>query len=417
MSTLGPLVYRFKKPRWQRLFAATDRLGWLALGRWARRTNERAQQVAKDPKRLLVLRLDQIGDVLVSTPAIHALRVRFPRAHLSALVGSWSAPILEGNPDVDEVVVLDAPWFASRSGRKVSWLGVLLVLRRLRQEPFDLAVDLRGDFRNLCLMAAINAPVRAGYADTGGGFLLTHTAQRLKNRHEIERSLDVVRTLGANVEDPRPFLAVTEEDRRSLVAKLAEYGLDRKGPLTVLHPGSGCSSKLWDPQRFAAVGDSLVSHFGAEVLVTGAPNETALAKQIVTSMRQSAASLAGRLTLKELAALFEQCSLVVTVDAAPMHIAAAMGRPVVAIFSGITTREEWAPWGERHVVLQSPVPCLGCELPDCPRGNECMAKITVAQVVKAAEKFLGPDPSEPLEGHPGSARVGEGGLHRCCART
>ncbi|NCO32264.1 MAG: hypothetical protein AUJ92_19730 [Armatimonadetes bacterium CG2_30_59_28] len=387
------MTYRFKKRRWVTLFTLVDVIGEAArrvLGLFSPLWRRGPAPAAK---RAIVLRLDHIGDVLLSTPALHQLREEFPRARIAALVGPWSMETLVDNPDIDDLQSYAAPWF-DRSGSAPPLLPSLIrEARRLRVQRFDLGIDLRGDFRNLLLMTLAGIPYRVSYADQGGGFLLNRIAQRTKYQHEVYRSLDVAQALHPTNQpetlfEPALLFPIPAEARGRVDQLLSLHFSHGQRPLVAVHPGAGCKSKLWVAERFAEVSRELVDENGVDLVFTGSPGERDLVRQITDLIHVRHLDLTGSLTLKELGALFERCRLVVTVDGGAMHISAAVGTPTVVAFASMTTLNEWRPFGDHHIPIRKEVPCGGCELEVCPKLVRCMALISSREITDAATHIL-----------------------------
>lgn len=385
--------YRFKKKRWMILVALLDSAGESVrcllsffFPFWRRRRKPLAS-------RILVVRLDHIGDVLLSTPAIAELRRSFPDAFITVLVGPWAAEVLRGNSCIDDLQVFRAPWFDRGENGERMVPALYREAMRLRIHAFDIGVDLRGDIRNLALLALARIPFRVGYADQGGGFLLNQVVPRRKYQQEVYRSLDVVHAMTSETEGRAADFMPPRFDLDSsahVVARdyLSPFANRGKGPLVAIHPGAGCSSKLWDTTKFASVSNALWEKRRARLVLTGSIAECRLVGGIARLLKGPFLDLAGKLTLKELGAVFQHCDLIVTVDGGAMHIAAAVGTPVVSAFCSMTTLDEWRPFGEGHVAIRKEVPCGGCELEVCPKPLRCMDLITAGEILKASETLL-----------------------------
>jgi len=380
--------YRYKKPRWIILFTLLDAIGEMVRRILAMGFSFWRRLPPPDPKNLLVLRLDHVGDVLLCTPALDALRARFPAARITVAVGPWSRQVVEGHPAVDAVVDCRVPWF-DRSPAKPSMLSCLIQQgRSLRAMSFDMALDLRGDFRNILLLAVAGIPYRVGYADTGGGFLLNLPVWRRRFVHEVHRNLDLVARLGADHSSPKPRIMVTHCDREAVATLLMRAGVDPCETLVGIHPGAGAPSRTWSPRRFAAVAQALTSEMNVKIVLTGSEAEKSIVENIALNVNPHPVKFVGILTLKQLAALLERYKVLITGNTGPMHLAAAVGTPVVAVFSSSNTLEEWRPFGADHIVIQKEVPCAGCELEVCPKPIRCVELISPEEVILAAKRIL-----------------------------
>lgn len=368
------------------------------------------------PERILVVRPDHLGDVLFSTPALALLREIFPKAHIAYLCGPWSSPLLERNPHLDRVLTCDFPWF-NRRPKETFWQPYLLLWRQaqsLRREGFDTAINLRFDFWWGAWLAALaQIPQRIGYDSPECRPFLTHAIPYISGRHEVSQNLALVATAGAGMGTAVPTSDLplgawqhyrlefhpASQDECYMRRLLAELGLPaRHNPLVCIHAGSGAMVKHWPSERWAIIADALAQRFKAHIILTGSATEEALAKGIAARMQWPATVLAGRTSLGQLAALFALSDLVLGPDSGPLHLAVAMGTPTVHLY-GPVDPATFGPWGDpqRHIVLQARYydePCRGrpCNRLDYSAAelaiHNCMATITVDEVLKAAEDLL-----------------------------
>jgi ADP-heptose:LPS heptosyltransferase len=296
-----------------------------------------------EPRRILLIRLEHVGDVLMTTPAILALRRRFPRAAIDVLVRDFTAPILKQNRNISKVIIWNAPWL-SKLGKRESWLSVPRMIGLLRKQKYDLAIDFHGDPRNI-ILASLVARYRVGFGARGLGFLLNRVVP-YGCRHAIDRSLSLVKALGADGRDRTMELAVSGAD-----ARFAKRALTSGVRWACIAPGSGRAEKNWLPERWAAVADRLIERRKVRVVFTGSKNEAFLVEKIVQQMKhpEQTLSLCGRTNLPQLAAILKRCSLVLCPDSGTMHIARAVGTPLVGLFTVEDPRE----WGYDEPRYQS----------------------------------------------------------------
>lgn len=309
----------------------------IATGGWGLRP--RAESLTS-PRRILVVRLDHLGDVCFSRPALAALKAGFPEARLTTLTSGAGAELMRRDPNVDEALVWEAPWFA-RPGSPRPATGFLALARDLRRRRFDLALDLRGDLRHLVLLWLAGVPARAGYGITGGGFL-AHVVPRLAvGTHEVERGLDLAAAVGATAR-PRRFtpLRVSAAERRGALARW-----QGRGPRVLVHPGAGDPAKRWPAARFAQVCDALTAA-GCRVALIGTASEQAGAAAVRAACPRPLEDWCGRTSLAELLALIDTADLVLGHDSGPAHLAVTQGVPAVLLWSETNDPQEWGPWGE-----------------------------------------------------------------------
>ena len=331
---------------------------------------------------ILVLRLYFVGDVLLATPVLEALKRRFPGARLTVLIKKRAVAVLEGNPHVDEVVVYDA----AENYHSPKWARRLA--SGLRRRRFSLAVDLTGDLRSSWLLFASDPGFRVGLNHVGMGFLLDRRIDYRATGHVVDHLLTAVEPLGAHSSDPAPRMYLTEEERAEAGALLAEVGVDTSSGALALSPGANWPFRRWRPERFGELAALARERLGLVSIVLGSGNDSGLAEAAVASSSGAAVSLAGRTNLRGLAAAAERVRAFVGNDSGPMHIAASVGTPVVGLF-GPNTPERFGPRGAPSRVLWKRPACSPCSQKKCVRPDStCMDEITVREVLHALESLL-----------------------------
>lgn len=362
-----------------------------------------------NPREILVLRLDRIGDVLMSLPALVALRAALPEARVSLAVGAWSREIAKEAP-VDEVLIWSAPWVGRPDEGASSYAGLLGAARSRRPLRPDLAIDLQGDLRAAWLMAATGARARVGYANTGSASLLTAVVDLDEGVNFVEQNYRAIETALGRQVPRRPFRWL-DDQRRSrgrdrLLRLLAEGGLARNGPIVGMHPGAGRSIKEWPLERFVELGQRLLREKGAILLLTGSPGEAERTAAIHARLRGPALDLSGRLDLAALAELMSACDAFVSGDTSAMHFACALGLPSVAIFGPSDPGRYFSGGdlgfgsGAKHIVLSPSLWCSPCNLIRRPPAEcdsapvpECLDRITTQAVFEALSTALHRQPA------------------------
>lgn len=347
------------------------------------------------PQRILLLRLERIGDLLMAYRAIALARATWPDAMIDLAVGSWNAPLARLMPEISTVRIADVPWLA-REGTGLSWPALVQRAREWRTERYDLVLNLEPDIRSNALAWITRARVRMGYWTGGGGPFLTHTYAYTPDRHVSDNAVDLVRAaaapLGATAPAVivEPTLRVPAEATRAADAVLGVGS----GPLVGLHVSGGRPSKQWHLDRFADVGRALAAD-GARLVLTGGAGDRALVDQVRHHLATvPVIDAAGTLDLTTSAAVLARLDVLVTGDTGPMHLAAAVGTPVVALF-GPSDPRRYGPLGDGHHVLRVQLPCSPCGLvrlpPERCRGRvpECLDSISVDTVVAAARAVIG----------------------------
>jgi heptosyltransferase II len=373
------------------------------------------------PKKILVVQPSWVGDAVMATPMLRALRQLYPDAHISYLLRRYVKPIFTGMPWVDQLLTYRTGRTRAKTGK-----GMFDLATRLRAGRFDMAILLPNSFKSalLCKMARI--PRIVGYERDGRSFLLSDRLLPAKDRNRyvpypvIRYYMGIARYLGAEDHDLRMELFITGSERREAQQILARSGLDsdieRPGarggsPLVLLNPGAQYgAAKCWLPEYFAELSDRLTEEQGATVMISAAPKERPIVEQILQHSRFAAArrpaliedqgsapiDLSSQgLTLGALKDIIRRCDLMITNDTGPRHIAAAFDVPVITIFG--PTHPEWTEINfDKERKVSVPVFCGPCQKKKCPLDHRCMTRVTPAMVFDTATELLHhPAPQAP----------------------
>lgn len=337
--------------------------------------------------RILIIRLDRIGDVVLSTPVIKALRDAYPDAHIAMMVRPYAREIVEGNPFLDEVIVYD------KEGSHKGIAGNLRFARELGEKKFDIAIILHPTSRTHMIARLAGIPERVGY-DRKAGFLLTKKVPHTKQfgmKHEIDYALDLLRYIGIEPKDRTLYMPVNDASERKIEGLLAENGVKGSDILVAINPGASCASKRWGIKNFAEVANGLADRYGARIAVISGAVDKHFADELASSVSKGAINLAGRTGIGDVASLLRRCRLFISNDSGPVHIGCAVGTPVIAIFGrsdrGLSP-ERWGPSGKRDIVLHKSAGCEICYAHNCRSGFRCLDSITPAEVLGAAGKIL-----------------------------
>jgi heptosyltransferase-1 len=323
-------------------------------------------------ERIVVIKPSALGDIIHSLPVLTALRRRYPHAHLTWVVNQVYAPLLYGHRDLDDVLPFDRR--ASHRGLKTaarSWLNFLGELRRRR---FDLAIDLQGLFRTAVMMAATGAKRRVGLSTAREGATWTYTdvvaVADFNALHAVERCWRIAEAFGVG-DAPKEFhLPISDEARRW--AEAATRGFPR--PWLMLGPGARWMTKRWPPEHFAALARRAWDVFGGTVFFVGGAEETAAALAVRRRLSGPSCDFTGRTALPQLAALLERADVLLANDTGPLHLAAALGRPVVAPYTCTRVRLN-GPYPPQPGAIETTVSCRGSYLKRCSR-LDCMTELT-----------------------------------------
>lgn len=341
-----------------------------------------------DEGRILVRANNWIGDVVIATPALRALRQAFPNAQISVLAKPWVLPLLRHHPAIDRLLLFDA------GGRHRGARGIVRLMGDLRREPFDGAVLLQRAFQAALLACGARIPVRAGLTTDGRALLLTHRVPARREifaLHRVEHNLAVLHHLGIPSAGTDLHLPVGAPDVQRAREILAASGVSLDRPCFGLNPGAAFgTAKRWKPDGFAAVSSRLARAFGARGLIFGSRSEASLG-EIIRGMAPDAGlvNLAGRTTLTEAVALLGLCGLFLSNDSGLMHVAAALDVPLLSLF-GPTRHTVTSPWCRRQRLLRRDgIYCSPCMQRECPEGHHlCMEAISADEVFDAARGLI-----------------------------
>ncbi|MCG2714337.1 MAG: lipopolysaccharide heptosyltransferase II [Candidatus Omnitrophica bacterium] len=340
-------------------------------------------------QRILIVRTDRIGDVVLSTPVIKALRQRYPQAYISMMVAPYALEIIEGNPYLDEVIVYD------KGGLHKSWLRSLKFASRLKKKKFDLAVILHPTNRVHLLTFLAGIPKRLGY-NRKLGFLLNEKKEHKKQeglKHEAEYNLELLKDLGITGRHTELYIPIKAESEKWVNDLFKSFGIRQSDKLLAINPGASCPSKLWPLERFAEVALKLARAHNLKILVLAGPKDMLLADKIALrqELKGKVINLAGRSSISQLASILKRCVLFISNDSGPVHIASAVGTPVISIFGrsqpGLSPKR-WGPLGKRDRYLHKEVGCIQCLAHNCQKEFACLKAISVEDVVLAAESTL-----------------------------
>ena len=340
------------------------------------------------PRKLMVRAPNWVGDAIISLPAVHALRQRYPKAELVVVAKPWVADIYRSQSWVSDVILYD-----SKKRHRGPWRFRRLV-GALRREKFDAAVLFQNAFQAAWMAWRAEIPVRIGYATEHRGSLLTiplPVPSPTVVGHQAYYYLHLLWQVGiiqGTDRPPEPHLEVPERILTLAQHRLRQLGVADSKPILGVHPGASFGpAKRWLPERFAALADRFMEESNAQILLFGSAGEEPLAEEICRCMRQKAVNLAGRTTLLEFMALAKCCHAFVSNDSGPMHLAAALGVPLVALF-GSTDERATGPLGKQITVVKSQAECSPCLLHTCPIDFRCMKNIAVDQVFEAVSSYL-----------------------------
>jgi len=327
--------YLIRSPFRRQIVSLLDNIGPLFIGTGNGDWSEMIKSV-------LLIRLDHLGDLLLTTPAIKSLKKQFPRARVTMVVKEWSIEAIKNNPHIDKIIVFNPFWTVPTQERiKTDGVaGTYRLIRQLRKERFDLAIDFKGDFRNIFIAYLSGAKRRISYAIRGGRFLLTDVVPYEGGIHEIDKNLKLLAPLGIESQDDKIELYVRDEDTARAEQIFQEKGIELNHRTIALHYGGASQFKRWEMENFISLAKRLTEKHSSNVLLFGGHYERPISGLVEDP--DKGIFVMPNMTICQMAAAFKRCDFLVCNDSGPMHVSVAVGTPTVAIF-GPTFPDRFGP--------------------------------------------------------------------------
>jgi len=338
-----------------------------------------------------------MGDVLLSTPVIRSLRKSHPHAHITMVVNKGTEEVIQHNPDINKIIALDRERLKATNLWKRLQANVEYI-REVRRHRYDLVLDLTGGDRSAILSLLTKAPIRLGLEVKNPTFSINsrfknicYTATikpKFKTLHAIDYHLSMIEFLGLEPVKDGLEIFIPQSDKAFVENWLRQQGIGSNISYVAIHPGARWWFKQWPLGKFAILADRIQSELGVPVVFIGGEKEIDDLNKIEEHMETDAIMVKGKFSVLQIAALTDRAALFVGNDNGPMHIAAAVKTPVIALF-GPSDPAVWGPWGDGHVVIQKEVPCCPCPHRGCKMGEKnCMELISVEEVFeKVSEKL------------------------------
>ena len=354
---------------------------------------DRVEIASRKFERILLVKPSSLGDVIHALPVLRGLRHRFPSAKIDWLIGSAFASLLEGNADVNDRILFDRTKFSRVGLRLVPTRDFLRLIGDLRRREYELVIDLQGLFRSGFLSWVTGAPVRIGFADAreGAPIFYTHKISTPPvDVHAVDRNLGVGQLLGFTSDRVTFDLSLDDSLREQARALLRQHGLRDDDCLVAIAPGARWETKAWPWKNFAQTIDALAENPALHCVLLGGREDISLCEHIAGQCQKQVISLAGKTSIRQMIALLERASLVLCHDSAPMHAAAALGRPLVCL-TGPTNPARTGPYRRMDDVLRVTLPCSPCylrKLSQCGYEHRCMHELRVEAVVARIRALL-----------------------------
>lgn len=348
--------------------------------------------MGESPKSILIIKLSAIGDVVHTLPFLEVLRKNFPEARLDWVVEEESSQIIEGHKGIDNIIVSRRKSWQKRlvkgRGRSAAFKEIIQFLKQLRAREYELVIDLQGLFKSAILAGLSKGKRKIGphWGREGSQLFLTERPFFVDaDEHAVDKYLKVAEYLGCEKDSWKGHIPIRESDKRSIDKVFHNKGIEDQS-LVAINPFAKWKTKLWEPEKFAALADRLQKELACHVVFTGSRQDRVEIDAIMDILEKKAINLAGKTTLKELAYLYSKSQLLVSTDTGPMHIAAAMGCPVVALF-GPTAPWRTGPYGKNHRVIRDEIECSPCFNKKCDHVS-CMRNITVDRVFEKVKEQI-----------------------------
>jgi len=327
-------------------------------------------------QKILIVKLRAIGDVLLSTIVTKNLRLAFPQAKIEYLTEPPSVDVLKGNPFIDGVLVFDR-----------ARMGGPQLIRLVRRQGYDLVIDLFGNPRTALVTRLSGARYRVGYRFRGRTYAYNIVVEsRGGEVHNTQFNLDALEAIDVAIQDRNIYFQFAPADQQYVDDFLANARVDGK-LLIAVNTSGGWYTKRWGLDRFAELADRLIDRYDARIILIWGPGQFADVEKVHAMMKHNSI-IPPPTTLQQLGALLKRCSIIVTNDSGPMHVAAAVGTPVLGIY-GPTNPQLQGPYGTHHLTVRNEtLDCLGCNLTKCPIGHPCMLELSVETVMKSVDQLL-----------------------------
>jgi len=338
------------------------------------------------PRKILIIQTAFLGDVVLTTPLVKAVRENFPQSFISVLLIPQTSEVFKNNAHINQLILYD------KKGKQKGIGNFLKLVDFVRKEEFDLAILPHRSLHSAFLAYLSKIPRRIGFHSASGSFLYTDEVTYRTNLHEIDRNLSLLSPLGCSRRNIKLQLFPAEEDFAWADEFLNQSGVDKNKKLAAIFPSSAWATKRWTIEGFADVAERLIQEANAEVLLLGSNKDEKLLLKISSIMREKPIIPIGKTNLLRSLALVSKCSVVLSNDSAPVHMSVALGKPVVVIFGSTLPEFGFAPYGEHHTIIQKNIYCRPCGIHGkkvCPEIHfKCMKDISPDETFQAVKKYL-----------------------------
>tara|TARA_Y100000310_G_C20685355_1_gene818606 strand:- start:2059 stop:3207 length:1149 start_codon:yes stop_codon:yes gene_type:complete len=339
-------------------------------------------------KKILIINYGYLGDSILNIPLIKSLKNRFKNAEITMIINPKFANIWENFNEVTNMIEYDCPWIRYNQKIKIKDIKKYIhLIKKLKKEKFDLAIDSRGDLRNNMLLYNSGAKQRVGFTLTGGSYFLTNKI-KWKHQHEVENSLDITKKLKCIIPEKYPILKIPSKNIKKIDQIINKFKLKKEQKIVAIAPGAGYPTKELEIKKWIELTEKLSIKYN--VILIGGPNEKRFDTIKEKSKNKNIINLIGQLKLLESAALIKKSDILISPDSGSAHLAAAVGTKTITLF-GPTDEIRWKPYGpkNKHIIIKDKVECSPCGLLNkCKFNKKCMGKIQIQDIVNKMEKIL-----------------------------
>ncbi|MDP8266121.1 MAG: glycosyltransferase family 9 protein [Candidatus Aceula meridiana] len=338
-------------------------------------------------KNILVVRTDRIGDVVLTTPAIEALRKAYPKARITILVNPETKDIVVGNPFLDEVLVYD------QHGKDKGFFGFWHFVFVLRRHKFDLAINYHLKNRTNAMLFHAGIKPRIGFKNKKLNFFLTQYPDPRTDgtKHEAQYCLELLKYIGVEFHDLNLCVGIDPESEEWADKLFLQKKIGPNDKVFAIHPGASCISKRWPPERFAEVIEELDKKYPAKIILIGAGDNQLIAREVLASTNVSVIDLTGQTSISQSVSILKRSSLLISNDSGPVHLAVGVHTSVVSILGrnqpGLS-QTRWRPLGKKDIVLHNNIGCKVCLAHECKINFKCLRSISVSNVLAATDEIL-----------------------------
>jgi heptosyltransferase-2 len=339
-----------------------------------------------NPDKILIIQTAFLGDVVLTTPLMKAVRKKYPKSKIFFLLIPQTEELLKNNPYIDRIIAYD------KKGKEKEVFGFLNLVKMVKSSEFDLALIPHRSFRSALIAYLAGIPQRIGFDKSSGAFFFTQKMKYIQNQPEVKRNLSLLETDIPSENDCLPELFPSEDDFIYIEELFKSWDVKEENKIVGIAPGSVWNTKRWLPERFGKVAEALIEKLGAKVIFIGGKEDEKLCLEIASNMKSKPLIAAGKTSPLQSASLISRCKVILSNDTAPMHIAVARRVPVVAIFGSTIPEFGFAPTGKNDLVIQKEIYCRPCGIhgrKKCPEKHfRCMKEITTDEVFEAVSQKL-----------------------------